>query len=82
MGERGPDITAEPPRPAEPLVWERHGDDWRGFDTGRYLLASVVHYDVPVPHWSASVRLERVPGRHETAEQAMAAAERQSADLT
>lgn len=57
------------------LAWKRHGDSWRGFDAGRFLIASVVRYDAPVPHWSASVRLERVEGRHETAEQAMAAAE-------
>ena len=58
------------------LVWKPHGENWRGFDAGRYLVASVVRYDAPEPHWSASVRLERVPGRHETAEQAIAAAER------
>ena len=34
------------------LVWKRHGDNWQGFDTGRFLIASVVRYDAPVPHWS------------------------------
>jgi hypothetical protein len=57
------------------LDWEQHGGSWRGFDADRYLVASVVRYDEPAPHWSASVALERLPGRHETAEQAMAAAE-------
>jgi hypothetical protein len=56
------------------LSWEHYGDTWRGFD-GWYLVASVVKYDVPEPHWTASVRLERVPGRHGTADSPMAAAE-------
>jgi hypothetical protein len=56
------------------LSWEQYGGTWRGFE-GRYLVASVVHYDAPQPHWSASIRLERVPGRHATADAAKAAAE-------
>lgn len=46
----------------------------RGFENGR-LVATVARYDTHGGHWLAFVRLERVEGRHRTAEDAMTAAE-------
>jgi hypothetical protein len=57
------------------LTWEQYGNGWRGFDPDGYVIATVVYYDTYGGHWAAFVRLEPVPGRHDTADAAKAAAE-------
>lgn len=65
-----------------PLEWhEQWGGVWHGYN-GRYLAATVVHYDTHGGHWAAFVAQERVEGRHATAQEAMAEAEERHSGST
>jgi len=61
------------------LRWVRGpggGDNsWRGYDDKNYLVATVSRYDAPYRHWLAFVRLDPLPGRHGTDDEAKAAVE-------